>query len=84
MASMYTKKYLRTNGERGIGNGYTCQTFLAYELKGSAKRYSDKYLRALESDLSDWVREGDAIRGRSVRGGVAWYPAPVASEEVTA
>lgn len=75
MGSMYTNKYLRTNAERGDGNGYTLQTFLAYELKGSAKRYSDKYLRALERDLESLRGEGEVYRSVSCRGGRAYYPA---------
>lgn len=75
MASMYTAKYLRTNAERGDGNGYTLQTFLAYELRGKAKRYSDKYLRALEADLESLRGEGEVYRSVSCRGGRAYYPA---------
>lgn len=73
--SMYTAKYLKTNSERGDGNGYTLQTFLAYELRGKAKRYSDKYRRALEADLESLRGEGKVYRSVSCRGGRAYYPA---------
>ena len=75
MASQYTKNYLQTNAEKGDGNGYTVQTFLAYELKGKAKEYSSGYVRALENDLEDLRRKGDVYRSSSCRGGVAYYPA---------
>ena len=74
MASMYTNKYLRTNAERGDGNGYTLQTFLAYELKGTAKRYADRYLKALQRDLNTQYRSGSVVWGRSCKGGRAYYP----------
>jgi hypothetical protein len=75
MASMYTNKYLRTNAERGDGNGYTLQTFLAHELKGKAKQYAAKYCRALEKDLESLRGEGEVYRSVSCRGGRAYYPA---------
>lgn len=75
MASMYTNKYLRTNAERGDGNGYTLQTFLAHELKGKAKQYAAKYCRALENDLESLRGEGEVYRSVSCRGGRAYYPA---------
>lgn len=75
MASMYTAKYLRTNSERGDGNGYTLQTFLAHELKGRAKQYAAKYCRALENDLESLRGEGAVYRSVSCRGGRAYYPA---------
>lgn len=75
MASMYTNKYLRTNAERGDGNGFTLQTFLAYELKGKAKQYATKYCRALENDLESLRGEGAVYRSVSCRGGRAYYPA---------
>jgi len=73
MGSMYTNKYLRTNAERGDSNGYTLQTFLAYELKGKAKRFADKYMRALERDLESLRGEGKVYRSVSCRGGRAYY-----------
>lgn len=75
MASMYTQKYLRTNAERGEGRGYTLQTFLAYELRGLAKRYAAKYLKALQRDLDERWRSGSVVWGRSCKGGRAYYPA---------
>ena len=75
MASQYTKNYLQTNAEKGDGNGFTVQTFLAYTLKGKAKEYCSSYVRALENDLEDLRRKGDVYRSSSCRGGVAYYPA---------
>jgi hypothetical protein len=72
---MYTVKYLKTNEERGDGNGYTLQTFLAHELKGKAKQYAAKYCRALENDLESLLGEGEVYRSVSCRGGRAYYPA---------
>lgn len=75
MASQYTNQYLAANAKKGDGNGFTVQTFLAYTLKGKAKQYSAGYVRALENDLEERRREGEAYRSSSCRGGVAYYPA---------
>lgn len=68
--SQYLHTYLSTNEARGIGRGLTVQTFLAYRLRGKAKRYSDKYVRSLERSLS----RACAIKGKSAGGRTAYYP----------
>ena len=68
--SQYLHTYLSENESRGIGRGLTVQTFLAYRLRGKAKRYSASYVRALERSLS----RACAIVGKSAGGRTAYYP----------
>ena len=70
MASMYTEQYLDENDRRGYGKGITPGTFLAYTLKGKAKRYSGRYQRALERDLAS---RDDVVRGHSMHNATAYY-----------
>lgn len=67
--SQYTEAYLAENASRGKGNGITVGTFLAYRLRGEARKYAGRYRTALENSC---VRRG-AVVGRSVHGGVAYY-----------
>jgi len=69
--SQYLSAYLSANKARGEGKGLTIGSFLAYVLRGEAKRYSGNYVRALRNSCE---RVG-AIEGRSKLGGVAFYPA---------
>lgn len=69
--SQYLSSYLAGNKVRGEGNGLTIGSFLAYALRGKAKKYSGHYVRALRNSCE---RAG-AIEGASARGGVAYYPA---------
>ena len=68
--SQYLNSYLSGNEARGLGKGLTVQTFLAYRLRGKAKRYADKYVRALQNSL---VR-ACAVKGKSAGGRTAYYP----------
>jgi hypothetical protein len=68
--SRYTEAYLDENSRRGKGRGFTPGTFLNYNLKGTAKRYASKYLRALEQDLKS---RSDVVADRSQNGGTAYY-----------
>lgn len=63
--SQYVDDYLR-------GPRYTVGTFLAYELAGKAKRYSDVYARALLNSLERLERAGKVERCRSVTGRESW------------
>ena len=75
--SQYVEPYLKSNAERGWGKGITPGTFLAYTLRGAAKRYSGNYLRALVRGLE----KVGAVEGTSVQGKVAWYPASCEPQE---
>ena len=68
--SQYLEQYLEGNDERGTGNGITIGSFLGKVLKGKAKKYSYGYQKALEASCK---RVGAKI-GKSVKGGVAYYP----------
>ena len=69
--SQYLSSYLANNKARGEGNGLTIGSFLAYQLKGKAKKYSGHYVVALRNSCE---RVG-AVAGRSKMGGIAFYPA---------
>ncbi len=56
-----------------IDSGYTIGTFLAYRLRGRAKRYSDVYARALQRAVNRRIVAGRVIAGRSVGGRTAYY-----------
>ena len=71
--SQYTDAYLRENRRRGRGKGLTIGSFLAYTLQGKAREYASKYAAALEASV---IRRG-AVEGKSVQGGVAYYPQEV-------
>lgn len=68
--SQYTDDYLATNTARGMGNGLTVGTFLAYVLRGRAKEYKGRYETALINSLE---RRQGVVKSKSARGGVAWY-----------
>lgn len=69
--SQYLSDYLSGNASRGPGKGITVGSYLTYVLRGKAKKYSGHYVRALRNSCE---RSG-AIKGPSVQGGVAYYPA---------
>lgn len=69
--SQYLNSYLSENAQRGAGKGLTAGSFLAYQLRGTAKKYSGKYLIALKNSCK---RVG-AVVGESKLGRVAYYPA---------
>ena len=71
--SQYTDAYLKENRRRGRGKGLTIGSFLAYQLQGKAREYAGKYAAALEASV---IRRG-AVVGKSVQGGVAYYPPEV-------
>ena len=75
--SQYVEPYLKSNAERGWDKGITPGTFLAYTLRGTAKRYSGNYLRALVRGLE----MTGAWEGKSVHGKVAYYPISVVPNE---
>ena len=68
--SQYLEQYLEGNDERGTGKGITIGSFLGKMLKGKAKKYSYGYQKALEASC---IRIGARL-GKSVKGGVAYYP----------
>ena len=68
--SQYLEQYLEGNAERGTGKGITIGSFLGRVLSGKAKKYSYGYVIALEASCK---RVGAKI-GKSVNGGVAYYP----------
>lgn len=67
---MYFESYLQVNEERGEGNGLTPGSYLAYTLRGKAKRYANRYRRALLNALTSAT---DTYEAKSAKGGVAWY-----------
>ena len=69
--SQYLESYLFENKSRGEGNGLTIGSYLAYQLRGKAKKYSGHYVTALRNSCE---RVG-ALEGRSKMGGIAFYPA---------
>jgi hypothetical protein len=71
MLSQYVDSYLATNAARGPGKGLTPGTFIAYTVRGRARSYAGRYVRALVSGL----RKVGATPGTSCRGCRAWYPA---------
>jgi hypothetical protein len=66
--SMYTDQYLAVNKTRALTPG----TFLAKTLRGRAKDYSSRYLRALENDLRRLAAAGEVELVRSERGSWAY------------
>lgn len=69
--SQYLSEYLNQNAKRGVGKGLTVGSFLAYTLRGEAKKWSGRYEEALRNSLS---RAG-AIAGPSAGKRTAYYPA---------
>ncbi|HZS43363.1 MAG TPA: hypothetical protein VFA52_04230 [Candidatus Paceibacterota bacterium] len=63
--SQYTQDYLETTAS---GRFYTIQTYLHYQLKGTAKSYAGRYAEALRNSV---IRRG-AVPVRSLHGGVAY------------
>lgn len=66
--SMYTDEYLDTNETRAITPG----TFITKTLRGRAKDYSARYLRALLNDLQRRAAAGEVKLVRSERGSWAY------------
>lgn len=70
--SQYLESYLQCTAN---GTLYTPGTYIAYHVRGRAKRYADVYLRSLERGL----KQVGAVPVRSIRGGVAYIPRPEVS-----
>ena len=68
--SQYLAAYLAENRSRGEGKGLTVGSYLHGRLKGRAKSYAGRYCIALANSCE---RAG-AVKGRSCRAGVAYYP----------
>lgn len=71
--SQYVDEYLRTNTEKGVGDGVTISSFLNRKLRGKAKKYSTHYHRSLKAACDRRVVEGTAVFGPSVMFGIAYY-----------
>ncbi len=69
--SQYLTEYLSGNANRGPGKGITVGSFLNSVLQGKAKKFSGSYYKSL---INSCERAG-AIKGPSVQGSVAYYPA---------
>lgn len=67
--SQYIEDYLATNANRGLGNGLTVGSFLAYNLRGKAKDYAQVYAQALVNAIN----RRDCIAAKSAHGGTAYY-----------
>ncbi|HNC58612.1 MAG TPA: hypothetical protein PLP33_24505 [Leptospiraceae bacterium] len=67
--SQYTDSYLECNKVRGKGNGLTIGSFLAYTLRGNAKKWISRYADSLERT----VKLRGASAGKSAGGSVAYY-----------
>jgi hypothetical protein len=74
--SQYSADYLTTNATKGPGKGITTGTYIAYVVRGRARNYSGRYVRALDNSMGRAEAEGRAVRGTSAGGCVCWYPAP--------
>lgn len=59
--------------DRYIDSGHTIGTYLHYQLEGRAKSYAWRYKYALQNAMERRVAAGQAIKGRSVNGGIAYY-----------
>jgi hypothetical protein len=70
--SQYLAPYLATTAS---GRLVTPGTYLAGELRGRARIYSGRYLRALEAALRRRMAEGTVRAMPSLRGGTAYIPA---------
>lgn len=68
--SQYVHRYLSLNKKMGFGKGYTTGTYLTYTLQGYSREWSGRYRRSLENSC---LKLG-AIEGKSVKGGIAYYP----------
>jgi len=66
--SKYIESYLDYTAKRPITPG----TYLAYMLRGTAKDYSSRYLRALERALERRKEAGTVVTVRSVGGRIAY------------
>lgn len=73
-SSMYLEPYLNGNAARGWGKGLTIGSFIAYELRGTAKQYIGRYARALENACVRAENDGRVVGGPSAGRGWAWYP----------
>jgi len=71
--SQYLNDYLDSNKSRGTGKGLTVGSYITYVLRGSAKKYSGKYCRALENSLDREVAAGRVRIGTSAQGRTAYY-----------
>lgn len=73
--SQYVDAYLRLNGRRGEGRGFTIPAFLTYQLRGKEKDYARDHARALRQALEARVAAGQAVEGVAMDAGqAAWYP----------
>jgi len=72
--SQYLNDYLDSNRSRGDGKGLTVGSYLAYVLRGAAKKYSGNYKRALENSLDRAIDAGTCRIGASRLGRTAYYP----------
>lgn len=66
--SQYIDQYLTCAKEFG----YTPSTFLAYNLKGKARKYSDVYYRALMTAIKRRLKNGSVKKVKSVGGKIAF------------
>lgn len=80
--SQYVDDYLASNGARGHGKGLTIGSYLAYQLRGSARDYAGKYAVALRNACDKRVQARLAYQGRSRLGGSAYYPGASRDAEV--
>lgn len=56
-----------------IDTGYTIGTYCVYTLRGRAKQWSGRYAKSLLNTMIRWERAGLAVRGKSKRGGLAFF-----------
>lgn len=68
--SSLLQPYLETTADPSTR--YTPCTWIKYNLRGKAARYSNKYMRVLMRDLREGVERGTIMQVQSVRGGVAY------------
>lgn len=68
--SQYLESYLACNRQRGQGCGLTVGSYLAYQLRGNAKKWAGRYCNSLEASC----KRAGATKGKSMLGRVAYYP----------
>lgn len=67
--SQYTEQYLDASEKYG----WTIGTFLKYNLRGKAAKYTNKYRESLVKDLNRMVKEHRVVYGPSIRNSTAYY-----------
>lgn len=72
--AMYVCDFLKTNGERGRGNGLTVASYLSQHLAANAKRYMRGYHHRLKHNLELAVESGHAELGESRLNRSTYYP----------